>query len=130
MELGQRIRQARQARHVTAAQLAERIGVSSNYVSELERGIKKNPSMQVIAGMAEVLGYPVDYFFGVSKSENRLGQYIPRDLNSYVQETILQPYGTSRGELNELSDQEIMEAFVDYLRKKKEKESGASGRDE
>lgn len=123
-ELGQRIRQARQARHVTAAQLAEQIGVSANYISELERGIKKNPSMQVIAGMADVLGYPVDYFFGMG--QNRIRQYIPSDLSSYVQETILQPYGTASGSLHELDDREIMEAFVDYLRTMKQKES--SGR--
>ncbi|MGZ4134516.1 MAG: helix-turn-helix domain-containing protein [Tumebacillaceae bacterium] len=119
-ELGQRIRQARQSRNVTGAQLAEKIGVSANYISELERGIKKNPSMNVISGMAEVLGYPVDYFFGVTR-EKRIQQYIPRDLSSYVHETILQPYGTATNRLDEVDDLQLMEAFVDYLRTMKQK---------
>jgi transcriptional regulator with XRE-family HTH domain len=119
-ELGQRIRQARQSRNVTAAQLAERIGVSANYISELERGIKKNPSMNVISGMADVLGLPVDYFFGVN-TERRIQQYIPRDLSSYVQETILQPYGAASDRLEEVDDLQLMEAFVDYLRTMKQK---------
>lgn len=124
-ELGQRIRQARQTRNVTAAQLAERIGVSANYISELERGVKKNPSMNVISGMAEVLGVPVDYFFGVS-GEKRIQQYIPRDLSSYVHETILQPYGTASNRLEEVNDMELMEAFVEYLRTLKQNGSDKS----
>ena len=112
-ELGHRIRRARQTKGITGAQLAERIGVSANYISELERGIKKNPSMQVIAGMSDVLAVPVDYFFGVPS--NRLSRLIPSDLSSYVQESILQPYGATGG-LNDLDDEVVMEAFVEYLR--------------
>jgi transcriptional regulator with XRE-family HTH domain len=115
-ELGHRIRRARQTKGLTGAQLAESIGVSANYISELERGIKKNPSMQVIAGMSDVLSVPVDYFFGVQG--NRLSRLIPSDLSGYVQETILQPYGAT-GRLGELDDAVVMEAFVEYLRTRK-----------
>ena len=115
-ELGHRIRRARQTKGLTGAQLAESIGVSANYISELERGIKKNPSMQVIAGMSDVLSVPVDYFFGVQG--NRLSRLIPDDLSGYVQETILQPYGAT-GRLGELDDEVVMEAFVEYLRTRK-----------
>ena len=116
-ELGHRIRRARQTKGLTGAQLAESIGVSANYISELERGIKKNPSMQVIAGMSEVLTVPVDYFFGVQS--NRLSRFIPSDLSGYVQEAILQPYGAT-GRLGELDDEVVMEAFVEYLRTRKQ----------
>jgi len=119
-ELGKRIRQARQARGVTGAQLADMIGVSANYISELERGIKKNPSMQVVSGMAEVLHYPVDYFFGVQ--EQRIRQFIPADLSGYVAESILRPYGARSHDLNELSDHEVMDALVEYLRQRKDKD--------
>jgi transcriptional regulator with XRE-family HTH domain len=117
-ELGQRIKKARQSRSVTAAQLAEGIGVSANYVSELERGVKKNPSMGVIARMAEVLDYPVDYFFGVE--QNRLTQYIPSDLSGYVQETILQPYGAG----DVMDDRAVMDALMEYVRTMKKQQSG------
>jgi len=120
-ELGQRIRRARQTRGVTGAQLAERIGVSANYISELERGVKKNPSMQVVAGMAEVLNYPVDYFFGVE--ERRIRHYIPQDLNSYVQESVVAKYGPSSADLSDLNDHQLMDALVGYLRSRKKNES-------
>jgi transcriptional regulator with XRE-family HTH domain len=119
--LGARIRRARQSREMTAAQLAEQIGVSANYISELERGVKKNPSMQVIAKMAEVLHYPVDYFFGVEK--RRIAQYIPEDLSSYVHETIIQPYGAKSRDLSELDDREVMEALMEYVREMRKKET-------
>jgi transcriptional regulator with XRE-family HTH domain len=122
MELGERIRRARQSRSITGAQLALSIGVSANYISELERGVKKNPSMQVIAGMAEVLGYPVDYFFGVE--EKRLSAYIPEDLNGYVRETIVEKYCAKPRELHELDDAEMMEALIGYLREMKNRSEG------
>lgn len=117
-ELGQRIRQARLSRGVTGAQLAEHIGVSANYISELERGIKKNPSMQVIAGMAGILRFPVDYFFGLE--EKRMQRYIPADLSGFVRERILAPY-SSGDKAEELSDEEVMDALMQYVRSTREK---------
>jgi len=117
-ELGQRIRQARLSRGVTGAQLAEHIGVSANYISELERGIKKNPSMQVVAGLSDVLRFPVDYFFGL---EGRgLQRYIPADLSGFVRERILAPY-SSGANAEELSDEEMMDALMQYVRNTREK---------
>ncbi|HEU4965317.1 MAG TPA: helix-turn-helix transcriptional regulator [Bacilli bacterium] len=113
-ELGQRIKRARQARGVTGAQLAEQIGVSANYISELERGVKKNPSMQVVSGMADVLRFPVDYFFGVE--QNRLTQYLPDDVSGYVMEKIVQPYSATARPLEELDDREVIDALVEYIR--------------
>lgn len=121
-ELGERIRRARQSRNITGAQLAGCIGVSANYISELERGVKKNPSMQVIAGLAEVLGCPVDYFFGVE--EKRLSDYIPEDLSGYVRESIVARYGAQERDLHELGDAEMMEALVEYLREMKNRSEG------
>ncbi|ASS75960.1 hypothetical protein CIG75_13995 [Tumebacillus algifaecis] len=121
-ELGERIRRARQSKGITGAQLALCIGVSANYISELERGVKKNPSMQVIAGMAEVLGCSVDYFFGVE--EKRLTDYIPDDLSGYVRETIIAKYGAPKRDLHELNDAEMMEAIVEYLRAMKNGSEG------
>ncbi|MCX7571486.1 helix-turn-helix transcriptional regulator [Tumebacillus sp. DT12] len=118
-ELGSRIRRARQTRRVTAAQLAEHIGVSANYISELERGVKKNPSMQVIAKMSDVLDFPVDYFFGVE--QRRIAQYIPEDLSSYVHEAIVQSYGETTRDLEELDDREVMDALMEYVREMRKK---------
>ena len=98
--------------------MAEFIGVSANYISELERGIKKNPSMQVIAGMADVLRYPVDYFFG--SEEKGLHHYIPADLSGFVREKIIEPYCSSH-HAEQLSDKEMMDALMQYVRVTREK---------
>ncbi|MFD2170924.1 helix-turn-helix domain-containing protein [Tumebacillus lipolyticus] len=121
-ELGDRIRRARQHRKITGAQLATSIGVSATYISELERGVKKNPSMQVIAGMAEVMSYPIDYFFGVE--EKKLRDYIPDDLSGYVRERIVAKYCAEQRDLHELDDAEMMGALVEYLRAMKNRSEG------
>lgn len=53
------IRQARDARHVRQAALAEAVGVSPGHISEIEGGTK-NASVQLLARIAEVLNCPVD----------------------------------------------------------------------
>lgn len=120
MELKQLIKQARQERKMTAAQLAEAIGVTPTYISEMERGIKKNPSMQVIAGMAEALGKPVSYFFGAQEQPS-LFRSLPQDVSGYVRETILEPYAASPDDVEKMSDQDMMEALVEYLRQLKQR---------
>ncbi|PWK11477.1 helix-turn-helix domain-containing protein [Tumebacillus permanentifrigoris] len=114
-ELGTLIRQARKEMGLTAVQLAEAVGVTPTYIGELERGVKKNPSMQVIAGMAERLDKPVNYFFGASQ-ESRIIRSLPQDVSGYVRETILEPYCATRDRVETLSDADVMEALVDYLR--------------
>jgi transcriptional regulator with XRE-family HTH domain len=122
-ELGPLIRLARKERGLTAAQLAEAVGVTPTYIGELERGVKKNPSMQVIAGMAQELDKPVSYFFGAAQ-ESRIIRSLPEDVSGYVRETILEPYRASRPDVEDMSDADVMEALVRYLRDlKKQTES-------
>lgn len=61
--LGGRIKKARRDKGITEQELANGIGVTVNYISELERGIKKNPSLKVIYGMSKVLDHPAARFF-------------------------------------------------------------------
>ncbi|MBL0388158.1 helix-turn-helix transcriptional regulator [Tumebacillus sp. ITR2] len=110
------IREARTQSGLTVAQLAEAVGVTATYLRELERGVKKNPSMQVVAGMADVLGKPVSYFFGKQEEAGTLISALPADVSGYVREKILEPFGTSQESVETWSDTQVMEAFVHYLR--------------
>jgi transcriptional regulator with XRE-family HTH domain len=56
MEL-QRMRKARQ---MSQAQLAEAVGVTQGYISHLELGMKKNPSIRVLSKIAKALDVPVE----------------------------------------------------------------------
>jgi transcriptional regulator with XRE-family HTH domain len=52
---GRIVRSLREERELTQERLADASGVTRNYVSEIERGLK-SPSLRVIAGLARALG--------------------------------------------------------------------------
>ena len=61
-ELGNRIREARDARGLTQAELAERIGVSRKTVNTVENGVFI-PTTVVALKLAGALGCPVEELF-------------------------------------------------------------------
>ena len=52
--LGKRIRELRKNQGISQEQLAERAGISSQYVSNIERG-KDNPTLDLLLGLADAL---------------------------------------------------------------------------
>jgi transcriptional regulator with XRE-family HTH domain len=65
--LGEQLRRLRQDRGQTLHQLAERAGLSPQYLSEMERGVKE-PSSEMIAAVAGALGTTlVDLTMGVTE---------------------------------------------------------------
>ena len=60
--LGARIKALRKQQGWSQEQLAERVGISTQYVSNIERG-KENPTLDLLLRLAEVLRVaPVDIF--------------------------------------------------------------------
>jgi len=60
--LGARIRSLRRGREQTQEQVAERVGLTVNYVSRIERGLE-NPTLETLLKLAEALRVePVDLF--------------------------------------------------------------------
>ena len=53
--LGQRLRELRRRRGETLTETGERAGISPQYLSEIERGLK-DPSSEVLAAVAGALG--------------------------------------------------------------------------
>jgi XRE family transcriptional regulator of biofilm formation len=54
--IGDSIRQLRVAKGLSISELAERAGVAKSYISSIERGIQKNPSIQTLDKISRVLG--------------------------------------------------------------------------
>jgi transcriptional regulator with XRE-family HTH domain len=54
-QLAVRVRQLRQARHLTQEELAERSDLSSKFIGEIERG-RGNPALQTLSRIADGLG--------------------------------------------------------------------------
>ncbi|MDD2627488.1 MAG: helix-turn-helix transcriptional regulator [Clostridia bacterium] len=66
-DLGIRIRKARKEKELTQFALAEEVGVSSNFLGDVERGIK-SPSLDTIVCIANVLDVSLDYLLFESLS--------------------------------------------------------------
>lgn len=62
VDVGNRLRELREARQVTTPVLARKSGLSANALSMIERG-KSSPSVSTLYKLAEVLGVPVTDFF-------------------------------------------------------------------
>ena len=56
---GQKIRVARERKGLTIAQLAEQVGKTAPYISDIERGNRRG-SYETLERIAEVLGLKVD----------------------------------------------------------------------
>lgn len=60
IEIGRRIKELRIESGMTQQQLAQKIGVATNTVSQYEKGLSKT-SIDVIVNLAAVLGTTADY---------------------------------------------------------------------
>ena len=62
--LGRMLKQRREGKHLTQAQLAHKVGVSQTYIAKLESGDKKNPTLDLLKKIAKALGVPVTELLG------------------------------------------------------------------
>ena len=53
------IRTLREAKNMTQEELARKAKVTQGYIGHLERGLKKNPSLEIVKRLARALGVPV-----------------------------------------------------------------------
>ena len=68
VKFGKRLRKLRRNMDLTQEELAERVGVSSNFIGQVERGTNA-PSFDVLAKLAEVLEVEVEEFFQFPKEK-------------------------------------------------------------
>lgn len=67
-EIGLKIKNARSEAHVTQAELALRLGVKPQLISQYERGVKK-PKIETLEKTANALGVNISYFYTMEKQE-------------------------------------------------------------
>jgi len=58
------VKKMREEQGVTQAQLAKKAGVTEAYVSMIEGGVRKNPSLPILKRLAHALGVPVGELLG------------------------------------------------------------------
>lgn len=80
--LGKKIRAERQSRGITQEQLAERIDISTNFMSLIENG--RNMSVEVLVKISIVLGVSVDYLLNetIKVNTDKIIEQITQDLST------------------------------------------------
>jgi transcriptional regulator with XRE-family HTH domain len=68
--VGQRLREAREARELTAVALADLIGVTRQAVSQYENGLQ-TPAPEVMRRITEVVRLPYHFFLAPPSPEER-----------------------------------------------------------
>jgi transcriptional regulator with XRE-family HTH domain len=63
--IGMRIKELRQSRHLSQESLAERVGISSKYLSSIERG-KENPTLDTLIKLSMALNVELSDMFSIS----------------------------------------------------------------
>ena len=67
MNLGTRIKEARLALNMTQEELAKRIGVSKNAISNYENGVS-TPKVELLCAIMKHLEIDANYLYGVTKN--------------------------------------------------------------
>lgn len=86
-DFGERVKQERTRLGWSQAKLAEEVGISRNYLSQIERGEASNPSWEVKKALAQRLGLLVEE---TSEPSNILRD-LPQGLEEFASEADLQP---------------------------------------
>lgn len=61
--VGENLRKIRIKKNITQSEISKLTGISNVYLSNLEKGIKKNPSIKILEKIASALNVSVDEFF-------------------------------------------------------------------
>ena len=85
MSLGDRIKQLRQQRGWSQAQLSKKLNVHQKQISGYERGIH-NPSIELLVRMAELFNVSLDYIAFDKREEKNIIPIADRELMQAVQQ--------------------------------------------
>lgn len=97
MNCGERIKAARKKAGLTQSELAARIGITPQVISQYERGVKKNPKPATLKKIADAIGNGVQWYELYSDSPNEQGRLII----DYMKDKI-----SKGGEMDAVSDVE------------------------
>lgn len=131
--LGNNIKTIRESRKLGLNETARRAGISPSYLSDIEKGKKKNPSIKVLNKIADVLGVDVG-LFSVPANTNQIKKFDKENSNlkdelEYFEKLditniddamkfiLAQPLFMDFGgyDLEEMSEEEIMDLANDML---------------
>lgn len=83
--VGKRIKSARLEKRFTLEKLSEKIGISRNFLWEIEAG-RKAPAIQTLYNIGKELNLSVDFILGLSNDIKWLGNEIELNINEIIKE--------------------------------------------
>ena len=103
LTMGDRIKEIRKKNSLTQEQLAEKLDISVEYVSQIERGMKI-PSMQIFIKLVEVLDVSADYLIRDTVSTHNM--YVNKQIASKLER--LTPK-------QRVAIEAIIDTYIDYI---------------
>jgi XRE family transcriptional regulator, master regulator for biofilm formation len=100
--IGLRIRCLREKKGYSISELAKRAAISKSYLSQIERNLQVNPSLQLLSRLASTLGTSLDDLIGLDQENILNNEQIGQDWAALVNGAIEK--GMSKEEFKELSD--------------------------
>jgi XRE family transcriptional regulator, master regulator for biofilm formation len=86
--IGKRIRQLRQQKGYSISELANLADVSKSYLSQLERGLQNNPSLQFLVKLSTPLDSSIDYLLKDMKMPKRLNEELDEEWKELIRQAI------------------------------------------
>lgn len=108
-ELGQKIRDIRKARGITLDVLTMRTGLSTGYLSKIERGLN-SPPIATLSRIASSLGIKLSHFFEAYEEDPKISIVRPSERKSLTRQG--QSYGYYYETLAHMRQNKLMEPFV------------------
>ncbi|TDL31818.1 XRE family transcriptional regulator [Jeotgalibacillus sp. S-D1] len=110
--IGENIIKLRKEKGLTLSELAEKAGVSKSYLSNIERNLKQNPSIQVMEKIAWVLRVDLNQLL----EESAVFKTDDKELAYFIKELI--DHDISKEQLRELK------LIFEFTKWKKERDKG------
>lgn len=111
-ELGRRIKAERKRQGLTLEVLAERVGISRNFLWEIEAG-RKAPALNTLYNLGVTLNISIDYLMGVTEDNRRIhNDDSPTKYEMQISKLLKQLHGFDNKELDLISN--VLNEFMRY----------------
>lgn len=101
--IGSRIQRLRMSKGLSLSELANRAGVAKSYLSNVEREVQTNPSIQFLEKISNSLGVPLEWI--LYGEETKVEDYLDAEWRELVKEAMAS--GISKAQFRE---------FLEYLK--------------
>lgn len=97
--IGKNIYEIRRRRGLTLTELADRAGIAKSYLSNIERNLNKNPSVNVMEKLALVLDVELKFLLNESPEVESKGMQLDEDWIEFIKD--LRDSGINKSHLQE-----------------------------